>query len=321
MYNQVKRDKTYISHLEKVLLNKYGIVVTAIEPAKRGFYGETWKVSTVDARYFVKIVYAPAHKPTYENSFFVLDYLKEQGITFISEIVRTRSGQLSTTHDSAILGVFKWVDGENIENDFTKILEYKMLGKIYTVPTAPISKKLRKDCFSTKSAKDFYKYWELLKKRTSDAASARVSKVLEERHDLLIHRRKRLAIFSSLCEKDLSDFYITHGDAGGNVITNGTSLWMVDWDDPRLSAPERDAWFCMNIPSAMEVFHSALQENQIAYTLRKERLAYYCYHSFFYYLNENLEAFFELSIENMDEKIVEYFDGWVEKKLLYADTL
>ena len=44
------------------------------------------------------------------------------------------SGRLFTCFDGAVLGVFQWIDGKNIETDATKAFEYQMLANIYRIP-------------------------------------------------------------------------------------------------------------------------------------------------------------------------------------------
>jgi hypothetical protein len=69
---------------------------------------------------------------------------------------------------------------------------------------------------------------------------------------------------------------------------------------------------------AMKAFHAALKENDINYTLRPERLAYNCYHMFFYYLNAYIDRFI---INGDNPGIDEYMDGWIEDSFKFADNI
>lgn len=60
-----------------------------------------------------------------------LGYLCENGIDFVGTIIRTRQNALCFDFDAAVAALFAWVDGENVETDETKTLEYQMLCKIY----------------------------------------------------------------------------------------------------------------------------------------------------------------------------------------------
>jgi len=85
-----------------------------------------------------------------------------------------------------------------------------------------------------------------------------------------------------------------------------------------LAPPERDAWFCMQWDWARKAFHEALRQNGIDYTLRQERLAYYSYHMFFFYLNAYLDCFMETGAT---EGIEEYLNGWIEEAFRYMDKI
>ena len=47
---------------------------------------------------------------------------------------------------------------------------------------------------------------------------------------------------SSVCHEDVSDFYFTHGDAGGNFFVARNQNFLVDWDEVMYAPIERDAW-------------------------------------------------------------------------------
>ena len=310
MYSDVIRSDEYRQQLLDFIRQEYEIEGIGISSTKRGFYGETWKLSTTDDSYFIKTVYSAVHKPVYENSFPVIDRLNCYEIDFVSKIVKTSRGQLSTHFDGAVLGVFDWIEGENRQDDDTKIREYRMLAKVYTVPTAGLC--IPKEDFSARSAEIFFAQWESL---SSDLP---ICTLFERHRDRIEDRAKRLRLFSQRCKNDRSSFFITHGDAGGNYIVSKEKDYLVDWDNPMLAPPERDAWFCMQWDWARKAFHETLRQNGIDYSLRPERLAYYCYHMFFFYLNAYLDRFTHTGIT---QGVEEYMDCWIEESFQFADTI
>jgi hypothetical protein len=316
MYSSVKRDKRYINNLRGFLQLEYGFEPTGIIPAKRGYYGETWRADTAERSYFIKLDYSAAHKSIYERSFPVIEHLRGNGVNFISRIVKTVGGGLSAEFDGAVIGVFDWLCGENIQNERTKIAEYEMLSKIYTVSANGLS--IPREGFTENSADMFFAMCGSL-------AGTSIRSLFDRNMAKLEHRANRLKRFSALCRGDTSGFVITHGDPGGNVIMDGNKFYIVDWDDPILAPPERDAWFgCLYPPfssRAEDLFQSALRSNGIEYALRPERLAYYCYHSFFFYLTEYLNTWFDIGdrFGSMTDKLDDYFHCWIEEQLEYAD--
>ena len=309
MYSNIPRSQEYQHRLVEFISQQYGISAAALSPAKRGYYGETWRLDAANGCYFLKLVYPDAHKAIYERSFPVIQHICDHGIDFISRIVKTKDGELSTRFDGAILGVFDWIDGENIETDATKTPECHMLAKVYTVPSrgVPI---LRED-FSSLNVDKFFEQWKSLD-------NVQIHSLLEKNRAKLEHRANRLKYLARRCQGDTADFFITHGDAGGNLIVDGGRYFIVDWDNPILAPPERDAWVMCCRDWARDAFCNALCQNGIRHTLRLERLAYYCYDFFFFYLTAYLDGF---TRTDKVRQIEEYIDDWMEESIQYADSM
>ena len=112
MVNNMQRDDAYINKLKDFIRAQYQLEPLSITPAKRGYYGETWRMDTADSSYFLKLDYFPRHQETYKHSLPVIEYLRNNGIDFISAVVKTASGELCANFNSAVLAVFEWIDGE-----------------------------------------------------------------------------------------------------------------------------------------------------------------------------------------------------------------
>jgi len=318
MYNKIHRDSKYLSSLKSFLCEKYHINAVAITPAKRGYYGETWRVGTADNAYFVKLDYFPRHQKIFQNSLSVIEYLCNSGIDFINKVIKTCDGEIYVHFNSAVLAVFEWIDGENMETNCTKTSEYQMLCKIY-----PLTKQgfdIPSVAFLDSTAICFYEKWEKLKRMPQSKAGDAACSILKRHSEKLSHRAARLSYFAALCKKDTTGFFITHGDAGGNFLAGNGKNYLVDWDEVRYAPPERDAWVMCCRGWAGEIFNNTLKENGIAYQLRPERIAFYCYYMYFLYLGEFLEDF---TWHGIIESIEEYFgDGyWIEERIAWADKV
>jgi Ser/Thr protein kinase RdoA (MazF antagonist) len=318
MYNNAKRDSDYINNLKELFHAEYNINASAITPATRGYYGETWKLETSNRHYFIKIDYVPRHKKIFRNSLPVVNYLCENGIDFINVIVKTNKGELYSHFNSGILGVFDWIDGENIETDDTKPSEYQMLCKIYPLTSPGFD--IPAIDFTDGMATRFYAMWERLKHLPTTDANNSIKAILEYHAKKLHNCSLRLSHFATLCHKDKSDFYITHGDAGGNFFVSKNKNYIVDWDEVMYAPLERDAWVMGCRDWARKLFNETLKENNIKYKLRSERLAFYCYHMYFLYLGEFLDDFM---LHGITGSIEEYFtdDYFMEERLKFADSV
>ena len=211
MSNQTIRNESYMQELADFIRKNYNLKVTSLIPAKRGFYGETWCLVSEEKSYFVKLVYFVEYQPIYQRSFEVIDFLCRKGIDFISSIVRTADGHLWTDFDGAVLGVFNWIDGENVETDETKAPEYRMLAKIYSIPLDGC--RIAREDFAGENAAMFFRQWKLIRDQE-------ITSLLEHNRRKLEYRAEKLRYFADLCRKDTRHFYLTHGDAGGNFLVS-----------------------------------------------------------------------------------------------------
>ncbi len=316
MQDHGHRDHAYIDSLRDTIYQQYRLDAIKITPAKRGYYGETWRLKTADKSYFVKLDFLARHQQKFKNSLPVVQYFCENGMDFIPPVVKTCEGELCTFFLSAVLAVFEWVDGQNVETDETKPAEYAMLGKIYPltkpgfdIPTAT---------FSDALAVAFYEKWSTLKAAPFSETNHAALALLDQQADRLSKCASRLRVFASRCKSDASQFFLTHGDAGGNFFVGEGRNYLVDWDEVMYAPLERDAWVMGCRGWARDLFNDTLRKSGIAYTLRPERLAFYCYHMFFLYLGEFLDDFM---VHGRREDLEKYFAGFIIERIGYADTV
>ncbi|MEG1427617.1 MAG: hypothetical protein RSC76_08015, partial [Oscillospiraceae bacterium] len=244
-------------------------------------------------------------------------YLCNNNIDFIGEIVKTCDGELYSIYHLGVLGVFEWIDGENVETDGTKTLEYQMLCKIY--PLTKLGFAIPTIEFSDIMAVRFDKNLERLKKIPQTEANTAVLSLIQQKKEVLSHRALRLSHFASICKDNADDFYFTHGDAGGNFFVEKDRNDIIDWDEVMYAPLERDAWVMSCHDWARKLFNDTLKKNNIEYELKSERLAFFCYHMFFLYLNEFLEDFM---FHHIRDSIEDYLNGgWIEERIRFADRI
>lgn len=152
----------------------------------------------------------------------------------------------------------------------------------------------------------------------TDSNSA-VLAIFERFKEALSHCSSRLFQAAELCRQDESAFYLTHGDAGGNFFIGNGRNYILDWDEAMYAPLERDAWVMGCYDWARQLFNDTLKAYHITYKLRPERLAFYCYYMYFFYLSEFLTVH---SISDKSQNIVEYFEnGWIKDRIKFADTI
>ncbi|MDR0397208.1 MAG: aminoglycoside phosphotransferase family protein [Oscillospiraceae bacterium] len=320
MYNKIERSRAYLRALMDWIRRTYPVDPEDISPARRGFFGETWRLDTPDGPYFLKLNYSP-YRELYAGGFSVLERLRANGIGFVSEIVKANDGALFKRWDNAVLGVFRWIDGENAQDERTKREEYRMLAKIYAVNADGLP--IRAEDFSARAERVYLNQYARLA-RDNHQTSARIVRLFDSHREKFDRRGDRLRMFADRCANDTSPRFITHGDAGGNIIVNGDRYALVDWDNPVLAPPERDAWMgALWYDWARDAFEKAMLDEGVSYTINMDRAAYYCYHSFFWYLTEYVEAYFQLRDMGRDwaETLSTYFSCWIEEGVRRADAI
>lgn len=246
-----------------------------------------------------------------------LGYLCENGIDFVGTIIRTRQNSLCFDFDAAVAALFAWVDGENVETDETKTPEYHMLCKIYRLTKPGLG--IPSASFSDDAAVRFYEQWDALKRAPQTDANRAALDVLERYKAKTDHCAARLAHFAARCRQHPAAFYLTHGDAGGNFFVGNGRNYILDWDEVMYAPLERDAWVMGCYDWARRLFNDTLQANGIDDRLCPERLAFYCYHMFLFYLGEFLQVH---PMQDKSQRIRAYFeDGWILSRIRFADTI
>ena len=301
--------------LQRLLREKYGVCAERILPAQRGFYGETWRAEGPEGAYFIKCDFWDHHQDAYRVSLAAVDFLTAHGIDFVPRVHRTLDGRLFAQFGNGVAAVFEFVPGQLRENCPPETL-YGLLARVYRLPAETLS--LPREDFGTGVLAEYTAL------RQNSRVPEETKAVLERFEPRLSGYAERLVRFSDLCQGDASGFCITHGDAGGNCMYDGEKWSIVDWDSAALAPIERDAWIFLCEKENLQRIQKTLAENGVSYAFRTERLCYYCYRFFFYYLTAYLRALIEK--ENADARatltreMAEYLSGcWIDARMDAAD--
>ena len=246
-----------------------------------------------------------------------MEHLCENGIDFAGRVVRTLGGGLCFEFDSAVSAMFDWVEGENLETDGTKAEEYRLMCRIYALTKSGLD--IPSETFSDGAAARFYSRWDALKSSPQSAADLALLSALDRFGEEFSRCAARLTHFAARCQSDIGGFYLTHGDAGGNFFAGNGRNYIFDWDEAMYAPVERDAWVMSCFGWARRLFSDTLRAGGISYELRPERLAFYCYHMYFFYLGEFLAVH---PICDKSGSIADYLEnGWIKSRIEFADTI
>ena len=289
MFSKKKRDTAYIARLEAFLAERYALPACRVSPCERGFYGETWRAESGGRAYFVKVVCYRLHMSDYMESFRVIEYLRERGITHISEPIPDAQGNPFNLFEDGVLAVFAFVEGVHTE-DYPLEPLFALLARQYRVDVGELAP-IRTERFSCGTLRDFRREAERLA-RSEIPEAAQMLALLSDRRNELAHTAAFLRRAAALCRGSADAFCITSGDVGGNVIVRDGRMTIIDWDSLMLAPPERDLWFYMWSDEQIELIDRVLPEHGFPYALRPERFAFYACSQHFFYLTEYVEAFF-----------------------------
>lgn len=286
MLNTIHRDEKFLNGLCSQLKNQYGLHVLKLTQARRGFYGETWEAFCSEGIYFIKWIGYRPRMSDYMRSFSVIRHMKRNGINFISDPVATEDGYDFCLYRDGVLGVQLFVSGEHTEDYLLDDL-LRLLVQCYKVPVDGLE--IYREAFDLREYEGYMRTLHIAEQINLPGWDE-VSLILNQNADKLDHYLSRLNQAISICKNDQTGFVLTSGDVGGNVIVNGDIMTIVDWDHMTIAPPERDLWFYMQDMRQIEQINQVLREENFPYTIKNERLMFFCYSRMFFYLMEFIGA-------------------------------
>lgn len=288
-----------------------------IQPAERGYYGETWKAVADGRAYFVKIVTFPPHMERYRRSFAGLAAMCDRGIDFVSRIIPAADGLLCCDFAGGVLGVFAYEEGIHTEAYPLEQL-FAKLARIYALPIHGMP--IPREDFNTEYIHLLEEGTRRLGKSDDPVLLEAYATLREQRQELALCERRLLRI-AERCRNAGDFFVVTSGDVGGNVLMDEGRMVIIDWDWLILAPPERDIWPYLYEQHQLDLFRNVLARNGIGYRPRPERLAFYALRSHLYYLHEYVQGMLYIEDPENRKKLLdtmrEYFqpDCWVLRNL------
>jgi hypothetical protein len=290
MFSHIARDAAFLAALARQIEQDYGLEIGEMAAAERGYYGETWKITARGGVYFAKLVADRYHAARYVRSFPIVEEMNHLGIDFVSRVAKAADGRLFTYFRGHALGLFAFIAGVHTE-DYPLDQLFRLLARIYGLR---LDLPMERETFGLETLDHYQALLRPVERRFDD-----LRRLLAAHQGKLAFLAARLRLFSAQC-RDASaqcrgyedGFRLTSGDVGGNVIMQGERMFIIDWDHLLLAPIERDLWWYICERPQIELANQILHQEGVPYTLRDERLAYYCYSRYFFHLGEYLHCYF-----------------------------
>lgn len=266
-----------------VVTARFGRAVARVEPAPRGWTGETYTVTTVDgARLFAKQYRMARLLAATLPSLPVLEALHRAGVRGLTVPVAAPDGALYQRTGGGVLVLFEHIDGVQTEAFDDRALG-DLVGRIHA-SAAPAGCDPPRETFDIAFGEALWTAVERVSMTRGDEVIEGLRAFLGE---IGAGLRPGWAAFERIaerCRATSPPLVITHGDIPWNVMRDIEGrLHLVDWDELLLAPRERDLWFFLDRPALL----AAYRAHGGAGALDDLVVAYYVHHRFF----EELHAF------------------------------
>lgn len=274
----------------------YGIEVSALEPLSFGadIHASLYKVRAKNKKtYFLKL----KQQSINVDLLNVLANFEE-----IIQPVKTIEGKLSQQVESLTFILYPFIEGED---GFSRALSNeqwirlgKVLRRIHQIEL-PSSFDIRREDYSPK-------WRDAVRSLLNQRNNSSFLQFLQANKSLVERIVDRADFFSKNIKRQKSVF--CHSDIhGGNVLLDGDSLYIVDWDDPILAPKERDLMFIgggvanvWNKPDEIKLFYQGYGQVEID----RDLLSYYRYERIVQDIAEFAQLFLHNDTSSKDSEIM-----------------
>ena len=262
-----------------LLGSRYGLAVERLEPAPRGWTGETYAATARDgARFFVK-VYPKDRLPRMTVAALpALAELHRFGLTQVSRPIASTSGALHERLGDDLVVVFEYLDAVPVAFTFGGDWLGDLLGRIHR-QTRQVASPIPRETFEPLFADEL---WVTLERARHEPASDELRRglrqFLDEQGTAIAEDWAAFGEIARTCRATSFELVLTHGDWPFNLVqgVDGT-VYLIDWDELLLAPAERDTWYASDDPA----FWRGYRARRGGHAESTLATAYYVHHSYF----------------------------------------
>ena len=259
---------------------RYGFALAGLEPAARGWTGETYTATTVDgARFFVKVFPSSRLPRTAAPALPALAELPRLGIREVPRVVPGQHGALGVWIGAHLVVVFDHLDARRVEPfPFGGEGIGDLVGRVHAA-TARVTAPPARETFEPPYAEELWQDVARLRAQATDEAPRAVLRsFVERRREELDRDWAAFGEVARACRAAGLELVLTHGDWPFNVLEDrGKRRYLVDWDEMLLAPAERDTWFAGDDPPFWRGYRPRRPDHAASHLAT----AFYLYNRFF----------------------------------------
>lgn len=271
------------------LQRDYGITVTAVCDAPRGYAAETFYVDAAEGLFFLKIMHTPRRQSIFLHGLTVVEALAEAGVDRITRVVKRKDGGLSFKDGEAVCALFERLDGkQHYQYDREKV--FRKLAQIYRVSAGlPNPGRFMRESFGDRFIgfyeREFLAFMKGPADGTAEHPEAGEARALLKLHAAFLAElpsRAAKTIDACRAEARQAAFYLTHSDYTGNVMIapDGTH-YLIDFDESLFGPIERDGFMILAEGGEDgELFQAVMAETIPGYEPNETFIRYYLFDRF-----------------------------------------
>jgi len=229
--------------IKLLIKDRYGFQIQSIVDAPRQFVAETYIIESSNQKYFCKIITKPLFIPHVLDSLPILKGIHQTGFDRLNYPISALNGDLYQYQNNVLIVLFNYIEApQSFEYDNYAL--GKLIASLHKI-TPPIGIFLPEENFSYKYQNEFEnQLTQILIVNHEDKIVISLQKLISKYETEMKNDYDNFIKLSQKLKETKQAKVITHGDPGGNILVKSPKdLYLIDWDDILLSAPERDTWF------------------------------------------------------------------------------
>jgi spectinomycin phosphotransferase len=238
-------DAGAMDRLAALLDSRYGLAVERLEPAPRGWTGETFIADIhSQGRVFVKVYPKERLPPTAAAALSALAEMHRLGMAELSRPIPTTSGALHARLGDDLVVVFEYLDAVQYPFTFGGERLGDLIARVHQ-QTERVASPIARETFEPPYADELARTLARARQEpASDELRRGLRRYLDGQAAAIADGWAAFGEIARACRAARLELVLTHGDWPFNLLQSADgAIHLIDWDELLLAPAERDTWF------------------------------------------------------------------------------